>query len=89
MDVSTPAGKQRNVFFTCATGGPFGSSSLQQEIGLGNADAINEIEVIFPDGKQQAVIYKGAECNHAYKIVQGQSGLIARTLKPVTFKKAN
>ncbi len=89
VNVSTPAGKQRNIFVTCGTGGSFGSSSLQQEIGLGNADAINEIEVIFPDGKQQAVIYKGAECNHAYKIVQGQSGLIARTLKPVTFKKAN
>ncbi len=47
VDVSTPAGL-RSVYVTAGTGGSFGSSSLQQEIGLGDATAIERLEITWP-----------------------------------------
>lgn len=38
----------RSIYATVNSGGSFGSSSLQQEIGLGNADYIKYIEVYWP-----------------------------------------
>lgn len=45
--LETEAGT-RSVHRTVSTGGSFGSSSLQQEIGLGQAEAIRAIEVRWP-----------------------------------------
>ena len=45
---------QREVHVTVGTGGSFGSSSLQQEIGLGDATAIRSIEIDWA-GPQRAV----------------------------------
>ncbi|PYV18321.1 MAG: hypothetical protein DMG07_04175 [Acidobacteria bacterium] len=38
----------RDIYTVVSTGGSFGSSSLQQEIGLGRARAIRAIEVTWP-----------------------------------------
>jgi hypothetical protein len=45
--VATPGGV-RDIHATVSTGGSFGSSTLQQEIGLGDATAIESIEVNWP-----------------------------------------
>jgi len=46
----------REVHATAGTGGSFGSSSLQQEMGLGSARTIEEIEVTWPvTGKRQVL----------------------------------
>ena len=45
--VTTPRGP-RDIYATVSTGGSFGSSTLQQEIGLGDARAIESIEVMWP-----------------------------------------
>ena len=45
--VRTPRGS-RNIHATVSTGGSYGSSTLQEEIGLGNATAIEQIEVKWP-----------------------------------------
>ncbi|MBZ0111920.1 MAG: CRTAC1 family protein [Thermoanaerobaculia bacterium] len=47
--LETPSGK-RQVFATVSTGGSFGSSSLQQEIGLGDALRVELVEVGWPAG---------------------------------------
>ena len=39
---------ERDVYVTAGTGGSFGSSSLQQEIGLGQADHIELLEITWP-----------------------------------------
>jgi hypothetical protein len=53
VTVKTASG-QRDIYVTAGTGGSFGSSSLQQEIGLGDATAIQTIEIIWPTtGKKQ------------------------------------
>ncbi|MES2681701.1 MAG: CRTAC1 family protein [Bacteroidota bacterium] len=87
INLTTSKGKSRDIYLTCGTGGSFGASSVQQEIGLGDAAQINTIEIIFPDRNPQPVIYKGAGCNQAYKIVQGQADIILKKLKPVSFKR--
>jgi hypothetical protein len=48
--VDTPNG-DRQIFATVTTGGSFGASSLQQEIGLGQATGIRFAEVAWPGGE--------------------------------------
>ena len=55
VDVTTPAGP-RSIHLVCGTGGSFGSQSLQQEIGLGDATAIDRIFVRWPgSGTEQTL----------------------------------
>ena len=47
-------GKLRTIYATVSTGGSFGASTLQQEIGLGIAASIRSIEIMWPkSGKIQ------------------------------------
>jgi hypothetical protein len=73
VNVTDANDSSRNIFMTCSTGGSFGSSSLQQEIGLGDAKKINSVEIIFPDGKNKPVVFNGLELNKSYKIIQGNN----------------
>ncbi|MCP3912411.1 MAG: CRTAC1 family protein, partial [Actinomycetia bacterium] len=52
VEAETPEGR-RDVHVLVSTGGSFGSSSLRQEIGLGNATAIRAVEVWWPGGDKQ------------------------------------
>ena len=49
VQVKTESGS-RDIYSTVSTGGSFGSSSLQQEIGLGKAVAIELLEIKWPAG---------------------------------------
>jgi hypothetical protein len=50
------SGGDRDIFVTAGSGGSFGASSLQQEIGLGNAKAIRQIEITWPaTGRHQVL----------------------------------
>lgn len=42
------AGIRRDIYATVSTGGSFGASSLQQEIGLGDAERIEQLEIRWP-----------------------------------------
>jgi len=44
----TEDGVSRRIHLTVGTGGSFGSSTLQQEIGLGRAGFIDELEILWP-----------------------------------------
>src|SRR6185503_7262564 len=48
--VAATAAGERSIHLTEGTGGSFGSSSLQQEIGLGDAKSIRKIEIRWPSG---------------------------------------
>ena len=55
VTVATPEG-DRDIHATVSTGGSFGASSLQQEIGLGRATGIQAVEVYWPvTGRTQTV----------------------------------
>ena len=61
----------RDIFVTCGWGGSFGGSSLQQEIGLGAATAIEAIEVRWPAGGVQ--VYRDVAMDRAYSLIEGES----------------
>ena len=50
----TENGNQRQIYNTVGSGGSFGASSLQQEIGLGKANVIERLEIIWPSGEHQS-----------------------------------
>ncbi|MEM7349698.1 MAG: CRTAC1 family protein [Acidobacteriota bacterium] len=52
LELDTDSGRQQ-IFATVSTGGSFGASSLQQEIGLGTARALPVVEVSWPSGRRQ------------------------------------
>jgi hypothetical protein len=60
----------RTIHAVVGTGGSFGSSSLQQEIGLGNATAIDSVEIVWP-GETTAQVFENVAVDAAYLIRQG------------------
>jgi hypothetical protein len=71
----------RDIYATVTTGGSFGASSLQQEIGLGQATSIHEIEISWPTtGKVQ--IFKDVEMDQMLKIQEGDPVPVSVKLKP-------
>jgi hypothetical protein len=65
----------RSVHALAGTGGTFGGSSLQQEIGLGGAEAIEAILIRWP-GSGTIQEFAGIEPNRVYRATEGESELI-------------
>ena len=63
-------GGVRQIHALAGTGGSFGSASLQQEIGLGKAEAIEEIEIWWP-GQEQRQRLGGLEMDRVYLVEEG------------------
>ncbi len=60
------------VFYrTVSTGGSFGSSSLQLEVGLGNAERVERVDIQWPDQARSTQTFDQIEINRAYRIEQG------------------
>ncbi|MCH8903834.1 MAG: CRTAC1 family protein [Bacteroidetes bacterium] len=77
-------GSSRDIYNTVGTGGSFGSSSVRQEIGLGKALMINEIEVFWPvTGKKQ--IFMDVEVGKCYKIKEGDNRLTPLPYNKIDF----
>jgi hypothetical protein len=71
VSVETQAGGQ-DIYATVSSGGSFGSSSLQQEIGLGRATAIRAVEIVWA-GSGRTQIFKEIAMNRFIKIREGES----------------
>ncbi|HKY32942.1 MAG TPA: CRTAC1 family protein [Candidatus Polarisedimenticolia bacterium] len=69
VDVRTPAGA-RSIHVTGGTGGSFGASSLRQEIGLGDAVRIEQVEIVWP-GSGLRQVARGLGLDAAWRIVEG------------------
>ena len=69
MRVATPTG-DRDIHAVVGSGGSFGGSSLQQEIGLGRATLIRSLSITWPvTGKTDT--YEDVTVNKAYRIREG------------------
>jgi hypothetical protein len=67
-------GKSRDIFATVSSGGSYGASTLQQEIGLGRATSIRSLELLWPrSGKKQ--IFKNLKMNQIVTIREGDPKL--------------
>ena len=73
VTVRVPNGS-RQIHALTGTGGSFGSASLQQEIGLGKAEAIEEIEIWWP-GQEGRQVFRGPEMDRAYLAEEGATML--------------
>jgi hypothetical protein len=70
-------GRTRTIHRTVGSGGSFGASSLQQEIGLGQADTLRAIEVTWPaSGRTQR--FTEVEMDQIVRIREG-----AKAVEPV------
>lgn len=71
VTASGPEGR-RVVFSTVSSGGSFGANSLLQEIGLGPADRIDEIQVTWPNEARTTEVFTGLEPRRYYHVVEGR-----------------
>jgi hypothetical protein len=69
-------GKTRSIYALAGSGGSFGASSLQQEIGLGGAKAIESITIRWP-GSGTMQTFRDVVANRVYDVVEGSSKLAA------------
>jgi len=65
---------RRQVHVVAGSGGSFGASSLQQEIGLGDAEAIEELVVTWP-GSGTVQRFREVETNAAFLVTEGEDTL--------------
>ena len=77
------SGGTRLIHRTVSSGASFGASSLQQEIGLGQATAIREIAVIWP-GEDAVQRFADVPLDQAYRVRQGEAALIPLVRKAVS-----
>ena len=72
VDVTTSEGT-RAIHAVVSSGGSFGASSLEQEIGLGNVESIESVEVWWPaSGTRQR--FEDVPLDTAIEIVEGDDG---------------
>ena len=78
LTVATPTG-HREIHATVGSGGSFGGSSLQQELGLGRATTIQTLAITWPvTGKTD--VYTDVPVNRAYRMREGDPALTPVTL---------
>ena len=78
-------GKERFVFRDVNSGGSFGSSTLRREIGIGQAELIDELTIIWPASGIVQVV-KNIKPNQFIKIVEGKEGFEQIKIKNLIFK---
>jgi hypothetical protein len=76
----TEAGN-RDIYVTLGTGGSFGGSSLQQEIGLGQAKSIETIEIRWPNRAKSVQLVKDVPMD---RTVEVREGVTEHRLIPLT-----
>ena len=71
VNVITKAGDKRSIYVNVNSGGTFGASSLQQEIGLGQAKEIESVEVFWQHPGFPSTKYTGIALNSFVKLTEG------------------
>lgn len=79
---------ERVLTSTVTSGASFGSSSFRREIGLGGADKILRVEVLWPTtGKTQT--FTGLKPNSFYRIQEGNASVMALPLKSFSLPRSD
>jgi hypothetical protein len=70
VSVDTPSGP-RDIHAITGNGGSFGSNSLRQEIGLGDATAIRSVEILWAgSGRKQTLT--GLTMDQPWRVIEGE-----------------
>jgi hypothetical protein len=81
----TENGTKRSVYKDVNSGGSFGSSPIRQEIGIGQAKSIDDIEIKWA-GSQTVQHFKNVSPNQFLHITEGNNNAEVIHLKKLTFK---
>jgi hypothetical protein len=80
--------QRRSVHLLVGSGGSFGASSLQQEMGLGRAGVIDRLIVRWPKpGETRA--YDNVAVNRFYRVVEGEPELRPLDVSPIRLGAAS
>lgn len=74
----------RDLFKTVNGGGSFGSNPFRQELGLGEATAITQLEIIWPGSGLRQVV-RGLELDHGYRVREGEERAAVLELPRIAF----
>jgi hypothetical protein len=80
----TDAKGTRAVYKWINTGGSFGANPLRAEIGLGDARAVESVEILWPASPTPQVV-RGLEPNQFYRVIEGEDAAKPFSAKRVTF----
>jgi hypothetical protein len=84
--LSDDDGTARTIHRTVSTGGSFGASSLQQEIGLGAATRIDTLTITWPNAEGTTQTVTDIAADQTLKIVEGEPP-VPLDRPPVPFAK--
>lgn len=76
----------RKLYRTVGTGGSFGASSLQQEIGIGSASRVKELKIAWQNGPMQS--FADLAVNRKYRVTEGRPEAEEIEQKYIPFRKA-
>lgn len=82
----TENGVKRSVYKDVNSGGSFGSSPLRQEVGIGQAKTIDEVEIRWA-GSNKIQRFKNIAPNQFLKITEGDNKPVPINLAKLTFKR--
>jgi hypothetical protein len=78
-------GKERDIYEWVTNGSSFGANSLRQEVGLGKATAIKQVEISWPtSGTKQ--VFTDMQMNTHYRVTEGNNQYITMEFKPFAFQ---
>ena len=77
----------RKIYRNINTGGSFGSSSLQSEIGLGKSKSIKKLSINWPGGKKQ--VFTNIDPNKKYEVSENKDHLDQIPFHKLIFTKKN
>ncbi|MEO6130658.1 MAG: CRTAC1 family protein [Saprospiraceae bacterium] len=79
-------GKPRKIYEMVSTGASFGGNSLQVELGLGKAEEITNLKVMWPNSNKDVQEFQHVVINKAYTLKEGGQ-LVTVDYQYVAFKK--
>ena len=80
-------GVSRSVYRILNSGGSFGASALRMEIGIGQANVIDQIEITWPK-TQKKQAFKNIKPNQYLKIIEGENDFSKIDIKKILFSTA-
>ncbi len=78
-------GQPRSIYATCGTGGSFGASSMRVEMGLGQAAAIDSVEVRWPKAGLPTAVFTNVPMDQFVQLEEGNPSPKVLALKPIRF----
>lgn len=85
INVKTADGKTRSIYNTISSGATFGANSLRQEVGLGDAQSIESVEVIWMKPGKKPTVFKNIPTKTHCVLIEKGNKVETKSLKHNAF----